>query len=127
MITRYEIEPATGVKGSQIVGLARDLARALSVMAIRVVETIPGTSCMGLEIPNPKREIVRLALAVLQIHLVLFARPATVAVVFSRREKRAKHAMLHMKHRHVLMDRHLEPLGRRGAHQRFQLRDVEIV
>ncbi len=61
VITRYEIEPAVGVKGSQVVNLARDLARALSVMAIRVVETIPGTSCMGLEIPNPKREIVRLA------------------------------------------------------------------
>jgi S-DNA-T family DNA segregation ATPase FtsK/SpoIIIE len=61
VITRYEIEPATGVKGAQIVNLARDLARALSVMAIRVVETIPGTSCMGLEIPNPKREIVRLS------------------------------------------------------------------
>jgi DNA segregation ATPase FtsK/SpoIIIE, S-DNA-T family len=50
-----------GVKGAQVVNLARDLARALSVMAIRVVETIPGTSCMGLEIPNPKREIVRLS------------------------------------------------------------------
>ena len=61
VITRYEIEPAVGVKGAQIVNLARDLARALSVVAIRVVETIPGTSCMGLEIPNPKREIVRLA------------------------------------------------------------------
>jgi DNA segregation ATPase FtsK/SpoIIIE, S-DNA-T family len=61
VITRYEIEPAVGVKGAQVVNLARDLARALSVMAIRVVETIPGTSCMGLEIPNPKREIVRLA------------------------------------------------------------------
>ncbi len=61
VITRYEIEPAVGVKGVQIVNLARDLARALSVQAIRVVETIPGTSCMGLEIPNPKREIVRLA------------------------------------------------------------------
>jgi DNA segregation ATPase FtsK/SpoIIIE, S-DNA-T family len=61
VITRYEIEPAVGVKGAQIVNLARDLARALSVQAIRVVETIPGTSCMGLEIPNPKREIVRLA------------------------------------------------------------------
>ena len=61
VITRYEIEPAVGVKGAQIVNLARDLARALSVMAIRVVETIPGTSCMGLEIPNPKREIVRLS------------------------------------------------------------------
>jgi DNA segregation ATPase FtsK/SpoIIIE, S-DNA-T family len=61
VITRYEVEPAVGVKGAQVVNLARDLARALSVTAIRVVETIPGTSCMGLEIPNPKREIVRLA------------------------------------------------------------------
>src|SRR5213075_2400204 len=61
VITRFEIEPAVGVKGAQIVNLARDLARALSVVAIRVVETIPGTSCMGLEIPNPKREIVRLS------------------------------------------------------------------
>ncbi len=61
VITRYEIEPAVGVKGAQVVNLARDLARALSVTAIRVVETIPGTSCMGLEIPNPKREIVRLS------------------------------------------------------------------
>ena len=61
VITRFEIEPAVGVKGAQIVNLARDLARALSVTAIRVVETIPGTSCMGLEIPNPKREIVRLS------------------------------------------------------------------
>jgi S-DNA-T family DNA segregation ATPase FtsK/SpoIIIE len=61
VITRYEIEPAVGVKGAQVLNLARDLARALSVVAIRVVETIPGTSCMGLEIPNPKREIVRLS------------------------------------------------------------------
>jgi S-DNA-T family DNA segregation ATPase FtsK/SpoIIIE len=61
VITRYEIEPAVGVKGSQIVNLARDLARAVSVVSIRVVETIPGTSSMGLEIPNPKREIVRLS------------------------------------------------------------------
>ncbi len=61
VITRYEIEPAVGVKGSQIVNLVKDLARALSVMSIRVVETIPGKSCMGLEIPNPKRQIVRLS------------------------------------------------------------------
>ncbi len=61
VITRYEIEPAVGVKGAQVVNLASDLARALSVMAIRVVETIPGNSYMGLEIPNPKREIVRLS------------------------------------------------------------------
>jgi S-DNA-T family DNA segregation ATPase FtsK/SpoIIIE len=60
VITRYEIEPATGVKGSQIVNLARDLARALSLTSIRVVETIPGKVYMGLELPNPKRQIVRL-------------------------------------------------------------------
>ena len=60
VVTRYEIEPATGVKGSQIVNLARDLARALSLVSIRVVETIPGKNYMGLELPNPKRQIVRL-------------------------------------------------------------------
>src|SRR5690606_14058872 len=48
VITRYEIEPATGVKGSQIVNLAKDLARALSLVRIRVVETIPGKNLMGL-------------------------------------------------------------------------------
>ena len=61
VITRYEVEPAVGVKGSQIVNLVKDLARALSVVAIRVVETIPGKSCMGLEIPNPHRQTVRLS------------------------------------------------------------------
>ena len=61
VITRFELEPAPGVKGSQITNLARDLARALSVVSIRVVETIPGKSCMGLEIPNPKRQIVFLS------------------------------------------------------------------
>jgi S-DNA-T family DNA segregation ATPase FtsK/SpoIIIE len=61
VITRYEIEPAMGVKGSQITNLVKDLARALSVVSIRVVETIPGKSCMGLEIPNPKRQIIRLS------------------------------------------------------------------
>ena len=61
VITRYEIEPAVGVKGSQIVNLVKDLARSLSVASIRMVETIPGKSCMGLEIPNPKRQIVRLS------------------------------------------------------------------
>ncbi|MEN6628039.1 MAG: DNA translocase FtsK 4TM domain-containing protein [Sulfuricella sp.] len=60
VITRYEIEPAVGVKGSQITNLVRDLARALSVVSIRLVETIPGKNCMGLEIPNPKRQVVRL-------------------------------------------------------------------
>jgi DNA segregation ATPase FtsK/SpoIIIE, S-DNA-T family len=61
VITRYEVEPAVGVKGSQIVNLVKDLARALSVYSIRVIETIPGKSTMGLEIPNPHRQIVRLS------------------------------------------------------------------
>ncbi|MDB5802366.1 MAG: cell division protein FtsK [Rhodocyclales bacterium] len=61
VITRFEIEPATGVKGSQIMNLVKDLARALSVISIRVVETIPGKTCMGLEIPNPKRQTVRIS------------------------------------------------------------------
>ena len=61
VITRYEIEPAVGVKGAQIVNLVKDIARALSVVSVRVVETIPGKSCMGLEIPNPKRQTVRLS------------------------------------------------------------------
>jgi DNA segregation ATPase FtsK/SpoIIIE, S-DNA-T family len=61
VITRYEIEPALGVKGSQIVNLSKDLARALSLVSVRVVETIPGKTHMGLELPNPKRQIVRLS------------------------------------------------------------------
>jgi S-DNA-T family DNA segregation ATPase FtsK/SpoIIIE len=61
VITRYEVEPAVGVKGSQIVNLGRDLARSLSLTSIRVVETIPGKNCMGLELPNSKRQIVRLS------------------------------------------------------------------
>jgi len=60
VITRYEIEPAVGVKGAQIVNLIKDLARALSVVSIRVVETIPGKSYMGLELPNPRRQVVKL-------------------------------------------------------------------
>ncbi|WP_428425378.1 DNA translocase FtsK [Methylibium sp.] len=61
VITRYEIEPATGVKGSQIVGLAKDLARSLSLVSIRVVETIPGKNYMALELPNAKRQTIRLS------------------------------------------------------------------
>jgi S-DNA-T family DNA segregation ATPase FtsK/SpoIIIE len=61
VVTRYEIEPATGIKGATIVGLAKDLARALSLISIRVVETVPGKSCMALELPNPRRQTVRLS------------------------------------------------------------------
>ncbi|MGR5550899.1 DNA translocase FtsK, partial [Vibrio sp. DNB22_12_1] len=49
VITRFEVDPAIGVRGAQVVGLMKDLARALGVTSIRVVETIPGKTCMGLE------------------------------------------------------------------------------
>ena len=61
VITRYEIEPATGVKGSQIVNLAKDLARSLSLVSVRVIETIPGKNFMALELPNAKRQSIRLS------------------------------------------------------------------
>jgi DNA segregation ATPase FtsK/SpoIIIE, S-DNA-T family len=60
VVTRFELRPAPGVKASQITGLAKDLARALSVLSVRVVEVIPGKSVMGLEIANEKREVVTL-------------------------------------------------------------------
>ncbi|MCQ8896058.1 DNA translocase FtsK 4TM domain-containing protein [Limnobacter humi] len=60
VITRFEVEPAAGVKGSQVVNLAKDLARALSLVSIRVVETIYGKNLMGLELPNPRRQMVKL-------------------------------------------------------------------
>ena len=61
VITRYEIEPATGVKGSQIVNLAKDLARSLSLVSIRVIETIPGKNYMALELPNARRQSIKLS------------------------------------------------------------------
>jgi S-DNA-T family DNA segregation ATPase FtsK/SpoIIIE len=61
VITRYEIEPATGVKGAQIVNLAKDLARSLSLVSIRVVEVIPGKNYMALELPNARRQTIKLS------------------------------------------------------------------
>jgi S-DNA-T family DNA segregation ATPase FtsK/SpoIIIE len=61
VITRYEIEPATGVKGAQVVNLAKDLARSLSLVSIRVVEVVPGKTTMALELPNARRQTIRLA------------------------------------------------------------------
>lgn len=60
IITRFELDPAPGVKVSQISNLAKDLARSLSVVSVRVVEVIPGKSYVGLEIPNEIRELVTL-------------------------------------------------------------------
>ena len=60
VVTRFELRPAPGVKASQITSLQKDLARALSVLSVRVQEVIPGKSVMGLEIANEKREVVTL-------------------------------------------------------------------
>ncbi len=60
IITRFELDPAPGVKVSQITNLAKDLARSLSVVSVRIVEVIPGKSFVGLEIPNEHRELVTL-------------------------------------------------------------------
>jgi len=60
VITRFELRPAPGVKVAQVSNLAKDLARSLSAISVRIVEVIPGKSTMGLEIPNEKRELVTL-------------------------------------------------------------------
>jgi len=60
VVTRFELQPAPGIKVSRISGLAKDLARALSLSSVRVVEVIPGKPVVGLEIPNENRDIVRL-------------------------------------------------------------------
>lgn len=61
VITRYEIEPAQGIKGSQIVALYKDLARSMSLQSVRIVETIAGKNTMGIELPNDKRQDVMLS------------------------------------------------------------------
>lgn len=60
VVTRFELELAAGTKVSKISGLAKDLARSLSVMSVRVVEVIPGKSVIGIELPNENREMVSL-------------------------------------------------------------------
>ncbi len=61
VVTRFEIQPAPGVKASRITNLAKDLARSMAVVSVRVVEVIPGKTVMGIEIPNEHREMVRLS------------------------------------------------------------------
>ena len=60
VVTRFELQPAPGIKVSRITGLAKDLARAMSITSVRVVEVIPGKPLIGIEIPNENRDIVRL-------------------------------------------------------------------
>ncbi len=80
VITRFEVEPAPGVKVSQISNLAKDLARALSVLSVRVVEIIPGKSVMGLEIPNAQREVVALSEIIRATQYGKSASPLTLAL-----------------------------------------------
>lgn len=61
VITRFEVQPAPGVKASRITGLGRDLARSLAVVGVRVVEVIPGKTVIGIEIPNEHREMIMLS------------------------------------------------------------------
>lgn len=80
VVTRFEIQPDTGVKGAQIINLVRDLSRALSVASIRVLETIAGKTTMGLEVPNAKRAQVSLQEIVSSPTYVASRSPLTLAL-----------------------------------------------
>ncbi len=80
VITRFEVQPAPGVKVSQISNLAKDLARALSVTAVRVVEVIPGKSVVGLEIPNERRQVIAFSEIVRPEAYERSASPLTLAI-----------------------------------------------
>ena len=80
VITRFELKPAAGVKVSQITNLAKDLARALSVTAVRVVEVIPGKSVVGLEIPNEHRQVIALSEIIRSESFEKSASPLTLAI-----------------------------------------------
>lgn len=80
VITRFELDPAPGVKVSQIVSLAKDLARSLSVESVRIVEVIPGKSYVGLEIPNENRQLVTLGEIIKSQSYDDMASPVTLAL-----------------------------------------------
>ena len=80
VVTRFELNPAPGVKVSQISGLAKDLARSLSAVSVRVVEVIPGKSTVGLEIPNESRELVTLGDILRSEAYEAMASPLTLAL-----------------------------------------------
>ena len=80
VVTRYELEPAPGVKVSRISNLAKDLARSLSAISVRIVEVIPGKSTIGLEIPNENREIVRLSEIITSQEYEQASSPLTLAL-----------------------------------------------
>ncbi len=80
VVTRFEIQPAPGVKASRITNLAKDLARSLAIVSVRVVEVIPGKSVMGIEIPNEHREIVRLSEVLISETYEKSKSPLTIAL-----------------------------------------------
>jgi S-DNA-T family DNA segregation ATPase FtsK/SpoIIIE len=80
VITRFEIQPAPGVKASKITNLASDLARSLAMIAVRVVEVIPGKSVMGIEVPNEHRQVVYLQTVLASADFVQAASPLTLAL-----------------------------------------------
>ena len=80
VITRFELQPAPGLKVSKVANLAKDLARALSVVSVRIVEVIPGKSTIGLEIPNEQREIVALSEILQSQHYDKSHSPLTLAL-----------------------------------------------
>ena len=80
VITRFEIQPAPGVKVSRISNLAKDLARSLAVISVRVVEVIPGKSVVGIEIPNEDRQIVRFSEVLSSTEYDSSASPVTLAL-----------------------------------------------
>jgi len=80
VITRFELDPAPGVKVSQISNLAKDLARSLSVVSVRIVEVIPGKSFVGLEIPNENRQLVTLGEILKSRAYESLASPITLAL-----------------------------------------------
>ncbi len=80
VITRYELNPGPGVKGAQVANLAKDLARGLSAISVRVVDVIPGKPFIGLEIPNVHREMVRLSELLQSTQYGRSASPLTLAL-----------------------------------------------
>lgn len=80
VVTRFEMLPAAGIKVSRITSLAKDLARSLSAISVRIVEVIPGKSVVGLELPNKNREIVRLSEVLASQHYEQARSPLSLAL-----------------------------------------------
>ncbi len=80
VITRFEIQPAAGVKVARITNIAKDLARAMAMVSVRVVEVIPGKSVVGIEVPNQDREMVRLSEILTSHAFETKASPLTLAL-----------------------------------------------